>query len=109
MRYRIWRHIPEDARRAAATAEYAMLLPGLGPDAPVVRRTVEGRCPLGVALAAMGLPPVGCTRAWSDPDAPIVAEALGLPNDRAAAAFINAWDLGRIGPSDLRSLLEVGS
>ena len=107
MRYTVWRHVPADARRAAAEAVYCLALPGLRCGDPSVRRTWDGRCPLGVALSAMGVPPVGYSTGWVDPDAPMVAEALGLPNACAASAFINAWDAGRIDPAALPALLAV--
>lgn len=107
MKYVIWERFSPDARRAVVAAKYVK-----GTDGGFAR-TAQDCCPLGVALAADGLPqddvarcvmPVG----WDYPGASSVARAFG---DRAlvaeAARWINDWDGGKIRPGQLAALLEV--
>lgn len=101
MRYRVWESFTDEARRAAATARYPN---GISTG---FARTVEGCCPLGVALRTDGTghPKGG---AWHSPGSLLVALALGDASlNDSAAAFITDWDGGKIRQRDLAALLEV--
>lgn len=110
MKYRIWKRFSPEARRAAATASY---LTGH-------RVTVEGCCPLGVALRAeRAQHPWTLTFDWTALSGDEVADALVDPDCEgdwdeqrqavtdAADDFAGDWDAGRIDPADLKNLLEV--
>jgi len=107
VKYPIWEKLSPEARRAAATAKYVH---GTGGG---FGRTVNGCCPLGVALRHDGIPiPTrwAWMRDWATPGSVAVATALGkAPGDLdQACRFIQDWDGGKIRPTDLATLLEVG-
>ena len=113
MRYRIWERFSPEARRAAATAAYEVQTGVRG------RCTVEGSCPLGIAMTADRIPSPTGEVWWSSPEAFDIADAFteddiepGWEHRRAdirseALAFYRDWDEGRIGPTDLLAVLEV--
>lgn len=102
MRYDIADYIPEEARKAAAAVVYASRTCLGGP------ADTKGRCPLGVALQAMGL------RSHARPIPAEVAALLtaaGLPAGKrvqlahAANQFTGDFDMWRI--TDLAEALGV--
>lgn len=93
--YRIADYLPMAARRAATARAY-------GAD----RRCRDGKCPLGVALDALGLDDS------RTPSADRVARRLASrvraqqsELEAAAAAFIKDWDTGRV--ADLAAAWDV--
>jgi hypothetical protein len=95
VKYPIWRKFSQEARRAAATAEYVI---------DQFPRTPNGFCPLGIALNRDGLPAPRCPEAYD------VQKALTLSDYgyREAARFISAWDRGDVDLDDLPALFGVG-
>jgi hypothetical protein len=92
--YAISEYLPLDAREAAAAAKY------------VAHRTLDGWCPMGIALCAMGFD------APQAPDSRVFARLLEASDDwtslrRAASQFMVDWDGDRILPSDLPAALGV--
>lgn len=106
MKYPIWVRFSEEARRAAATATYEIIVN----DGKALLRADGFCCPLGVALNVDGPRPhyVGGLP-WGSPGVGEVAVALGLLGDeeRVAKRFIHDWDAGRVDPADLPALLGV--
>jgi hypothetical protein len=97
MTYAIWDHIPEKGKRAAAEALYVEVPTRFV--GGTARQSLDGRCPLGVAMRACGL-----TRFFAPSPRDVVVGLLGMEHPyrgyRAltseARAFISDWDNGRI-------------
>lgn len=84
--YKIAEYLTDEAKRAAAKAEYTRL------DGDY-RRTDDWQCPLGVALETMGVPAPAVESRWSTPGYDEVASALDNPDiEDAAQEFIDDWD-----------------
>lgn len=99
-KYAVADYLPLEARKAACEATYR-------PRRRSRRRLTDiGRCPLGVALHTMDPGCLSCV-----PNAHTVTQELirdGIDRDqlsKAADAFINGWDSGRI--TDLYDALGV--
>jgi hypothetical protein len=100
--YEIARYLSDEAKRVAVARDYAPISPD---DTQPRPRCRESKCPLGVALLAMGKD----TDYGYCPPAPDEAEVAEMLDDdtvwEPARLFIDDWDLGRI--TDLAAALGV--